>query len=608
MIVDSRACEEGSQLLHQRFSDLEASTMDPEKRSRFFEKLIRSLPGIFYIFDEHLRFLGWNKNLETVSGYTGEEVRTRRVPDMFQGESRAQIERGIRESFASGESLVEAEVATKDGRSVPYAFTGVCARIDDKSYILGMGTDLSELKQTESALRESEALYRMLAERMTVGVILYDRSQVLFANNALASMFGFQNARELLGREIDNVPFEGFERSLLRLFQVLDQDDSKEKFFETCWLTRAGREIWIEAQASLIRWKQLPTILLTARDKTEAKLREISMQEEAEHLRRENLNLRSSIKDRFRLGNIIGKSPLMQDVYELILNSTRLSANVIIYGESGTGKELVARAIHEMSKRSAGPFVPVNCAALPEHLLESEFFGHKKGAFTDARAEKPGYLDVANKGTLFLDEVAELSLSVQAKLLRAIEGGGYTPVGSTSTKHSDFRIIAATHRDLLDLVRKGRFREDFFYRIHVIPLALPPLRQRKEDIPLLVEHFLKSFSEEGKVAPLPAHVMEAFLHHGWPGNVRELQNAVQRYLAFKRVEFIPGALAAEGAGPGRNTARTEAPLLAQSVRNAEADAIRKALEECRGRKVSAAKRLGIHRKTLFRKMKQYDLS
>jgi len=181
----------------------------------------------------------------------------------------------------------------------------------------------------------------------------------------------------------------------------------------------------------------------------------------------------------------------MQDVYEFILQAAATQANVIIYGESGTGKELVAKAIHETSDRSKKSFVTVHCGAIPETLMESEFFGYKKGSFTGANLDKRGYLDEADGGTLFLDEVGEIGLNMQVKLLRAIAGGGYTPVGSSTKKNTDVRIVAATNRNLRDMVKRGIMREDFFYRIHILPIYLPPLRDRKDDLPLLVDHFLQ---------------------------------------------------------------------------------------------------------------------
>ncbi len=272
-------------------------------------------------------------------------------------------------------------------------------------------------------------------------------------------------------------------------------------------------------------------------DITDRKAAEKALIESREKLARENLRLRSFAGNRYSMGNIVGQSPAMQEVYNLIHEAAGSDANVLIYGESGTGKELVSRAIHDNSDRRKKEFVPVNCGAIPESLIESEFFGYRKGAFTGAHTDKIGFLEIADGGTLFLDEIGEIGPGMQVKLLRAIEGGGFTPVGSTETLKPDIRIIAATHRDLAQQVKEGRMRADFFYRINVVPIPLPPLRNRKNDIPLLIYHFLKEL--KGKEAmPLPAEVMEALQGYDWPGNVRELQNVLHRYTTLKRLDFI----------------------------------------------------------------------
>ncbi len=600
--------------LQQRIAELERSVNSFERKSKFFEMLIRSLPGVFYVIEDNLKFQSWNENLERVTGYSSEDVCTKTVMDMFVGEDAQRILNAIRKALATGTATVEADVASKDGARIPYFFSGTSARMQDSSYVLGIGTDLSALKHATDALRESEAFYRMLAERMTVGVVLAHQSRIVFVNDALASMLGYDGSRELLGENAVSLAAWGSDTYSQDMFEALERGVSGERPFETRWRTKSGDEIWIEGRATLIRWKSLPTVFMTVRDITEAKLREMAMQQDAEHLRRENINLRSSIKDRYRLGSIIGKSRAMQEVYERILNAAATNANVIIYGDSGTGKELVARAIHDMSTRSQKPFVPVNCAAIPENLLESEFFGHKKGAFTGAHANKRGYLDMADGGTLFLDEVGELALSLQAKLLRAIENGGYTPVGSSVNKDADFRVIAATNRNLPEQLRTGGMREDFFYRIHVIPINVPPLRDRREDIPLLLEHFLKHYSEAGRVKPVPGHVIGELINYDWPGNVRELQNAIQRYLAVERLEFIPSRESNAGeAGEGQKKSGKEEKegedlLLEGSLMEAERAAIRKALDRCLGNRTRAAKILGISRKTLLRKLKRLELS
>jgi PAS domain S-box-containing protein len=499
-------------------------------------------------------------------------------------------------------------VETKDGRSIPYFWTGISATIEGTPFIVGMGTDLSQLRETEDALHDSEVLYRMLAERIPIGAMLYQNSKIIFANDAFVSIFGIRDKYQILEKDIDQIFSKGYETYFRQTFESLERGMSRDRPIETCCLTRDGREIWIEGQATLIRWQHQPTVFVTVRDTTEDRHRERSMQEEKEHLRRENVSLRSSLKDRYRLGSIVGKSSAMQDVYELISNAAATSASVFIYGESGTGKELVARAIHDMSNRSGKEFVPVNCAAIPENLLESEFFGHRKGAFTGAHADKKGYLDLANGGTLFLDELGDLNLTLQAKLLRAIEGGGYTPVGDNQTRHSDFRVIAATNRNAWRDVKKGIIREDFFYRLHVIPIKIPPLRKRKEDIPLLMEHFLKLQTDDKKMPRIPGHVIEMLMSYEWPGNVRELQNAIQRYLVVGRIEFIPGE-SFETADPNRpppepegHDEGEEALRLSESMEEAERAVIRKALDQHQGNKTLAAEALGISRRTLSRKL------
>jgi len=328
-------------------------------------------------------------------------------------------------------------------------------------------------------------------------------------------------------------------------------------------------------------------------------------------LKKENLRLRSSINERYRFGDIIGKSPAMQRIYETILNTAASSANVIIYGESGTGKELVASAIHQTSARARKQFVPVNCGAIAETLLESELFGYVKGAFTGAVANKPGLLDLAQGGTIFLDEVGEIAMNTQIKLLRAIEGGGFTPVGGTTQHIPNVRIIAATHKDLLSDVHQGRMRKDFFYRIHVVPVYLPPLRKRREDIPLLIDHFLQQFGHKNKQPSIPAETINLLMNYDWPGNVRELQNVLHRFLTLGRLDFIESRPSEDHAL--MSTATTHAADNTQkNLRNAldhfEGQHILQALTQNQYKKQSTALQLGIDRKTLFRKMKKHRIS
>ena len=459
------------------------------------------------------------------------------------------------------------------------------------------------IKLAEKSLKESEERYRVLAEQVADGVTLLQEGRFLFVNRAFVSMFGFKEARSLIGKTPAELASESFIRTDDRFFKVLDSDHPYDKGFKAQCVMKDGKTLWVEGHHSVIQFEGKPAVLTTVRDVTERVLKEIAIREEAEHLRKENITLRSSMRERYRFGNIIGKSQAMQKVYELILKAANSNASVCIFGESGTGKELVARAVHELSGRRQKEFVTVNCGAIPGDLLESEFFGHKKGAFTGAYADKAGYLDIADGGSLFLDEIGELNLKMQVKLLRAIDGGDYLPVGSTRPRRSDFRTIAATNRNLVDQVQKGLMREDFFYRVNVIPIALPPLRDRKEDIPLLVDHFLRSHAAEGKPARLPGDVLEAFFNHTWPGNIRELQNVIHRYLTVDRLDFTS---VGDLTHPVEKRP-SEGKRLQETVQDLEKGAIVRALEQTQWNKSKAASLLGVSRRSLFRRMHKFGL-
>jgi transcriptional regulator with PAS, ATPase and Fis domain len=335
----------------------------------------------------------------------------------------------------------------------------------------------------------------------------------------------------------------------------------------------------------------------------------IQTNEQLKGVAQANSQVRSAIKDRYRFQNIIGMSPAMQNVYDQILTAAKSDANVSIYGASGTGKELVARAIHDMSPRNAEAFVTINCGAIPEPLMESEFFGYKKGAFTGAAFDKHGYLDLADTGTLFLDEIGDLPVNMQVKLLRAIDGGGYYPIGSQSKHASDFRIVAATNKNLKQLVDEGFIREDFYYRIQVIPIFLPPLKDRKEDIPLLVDHFTDMYAQSSSFKKVPNHITTQIRNHDWPGNIRELQNVLLRF--FSTGEFdISNRIASSGKSADVNRSDPigdNSKNLSHAIEMVEKEQIINALQSTNGHRSYAAKKLGISRSTLFRRMKKHGL-
>lgn len=368
-----------------------------------------------------------------------------------------------------------------------------------------------------------------------------------------------------------------------------------------------GKDKWVKEQGLAIYSEtgEMSFIDGILTDVTDQKIAELELQTE-------NRLLKVTRNDRFRLGKLIGKSATMQRVYDVILKAAaNKEANVLITGESGTGKELAARAIHDLSERSGNSFVAVNCGAIPENLFESEFFGYLKGAFTGAAADKSGYLDAADGGTLFLDEVGEIPPSLQVKLLRALENKSFIPVGGHSLKRSDFRIVAATNRDLSKLVGSGEMRMDFFFRINVIPIRMPALRERGGDILLLVEHFLERFETDTEKVILPFELLTRMRQHAWPGNVRELKNAVERYVTMGELSFlkVTGSVACQA--PEHDPNPAEGPLtqmnLNAAVNNCERNLILQALKECRWKKGICAKRLGISWRTLQRKLKKHAI-
>ena len=334
-----------------------------------------------------------------------------------------------------------------------------------------------------------------------------------------------------------------------------------------------------------------------------------------QNLEVENVALHQQLDAKFGVGNLVGESAAMKEVLEIVQQVAPTRATVLLLGESGTGKELVAKVIHQLSPRARQPMVTVHCAALAPMLLESELFGHEKGAFTGAYERRIGRFEQAQGGTLFLDEIGEIDASVQIKLLRFLGERTFERVGSNKTLSADVRLIAATNRNLEERVKAGAFREDLFFRLRVVELRLPPLRERLEDIPLLARAFLREFSEENSkpVSGFTAEAADLLLQYQWPGNVRELRTAIEHAVVLCRGERVtardlPGSV--RGAGVGISGEKDSKRLLARSeltVKEAERELIIGALKASGGSRTLAAKRLGISRRTLHRKLHQYHL-
>lgn len=421
--------------------------------------------------------------------------------------------------------------------------------------------------------------------------------------------------------------------------EAADGDEAVEKVHAKAFdavLTdvRMGKVNGIEAMKQILSYNpSLPVILMTAYSSVETAVDALrigaydylikpldfdalkeTLNKAIEHSRLgvENRELRRQFSEENASTEILGRSPAITSMLSMIRTVAPTEATVLITGESGTGKELVARALHAQSLRKDEPLVTVNCAALAETLLESELFGHEKGAFTGADKRREGRFKQADRGTLFLDEIGEMPIGVQAKLLRALQQGEIQRVGSDKSEHVDVRVIAATNRDLRKEVEERRFREDLYFRLNVISLEVPPLRQKKEDIPLLAAHFLSHYAERNhkNVKGFSAQCMDMLLHYDWPGNVRELQNAVERAVILCTGEYVTGPelpvniakLAAEAMPKSSEVSSSLAGLPLEEV---ERRAIEETLRETGDNKSAAARKLGITRATLHKKLRKY---
>ena len=474
----------------------------------------------------------------------------------------------------------------------------VVARIKTHLTIRTLQQQLQEhnarLEKQNIRLEEQNERFRTLSEATFEGILIHDEGRILEVNQMMLTMFGYQHA-ELLGRHV--LEFVSPESRDIIAEHIRTK---AEHSYEAEGIRKDKSTFPLEIQAKTMPYEGRDVSVASVRDLSWRK----ALQEEKARL------LRETIPDRYKFEGIIGKSPAMQAVYQSIVKASASNTNVVICGESGTGKELVARTIHQRSARHEEPFVAIKCGAVSEFLFEREFFGHRKGAFTGADQDSPGFFDQAHKGTLFLDEIGELRPPFQVKLLRVLEEKAFIPVGHTIRKTVDVRIIAATNSNLPELLGTGAIRKDFFYRICVTEINLPPLRDHREDIPLLVDHFLNQYSE-GKVccSMIPGHIIEALCTYDWPGNVRELQNELQRYLSEQRLEFIGDVQATseiqDGVlGPGGELANLALP---EALEAFEKRTIIRTLTQHQGNTVKTAEVLGISLRTLQRKIKRYRI-
>jgi Nif-specific regulatory protein len=334
----------------------------------------------------------------------------------------------------------------------------------------------------------------------------------------------------------------------------------------------------------------------------------IKLWESYERVEKEKEHLKRELKGKYSIENVIGDSDRMQEVFKAVYRVSPSKATVLLRGESGTGKELIAKAIHYMSPRSKGPFIKFNCASIPEGLLESELFGHEKGAFTGAVSSRSGKFDLADKGTIFLDEIGDLPLALQPKILRVLQEREFERIGSEKTIKVDIRIIAATSRNLENLVSQAKFREDLYFRLNVIPLFLPPLREREEDIPILIEHFLNKFNEENsRSVVMDKSSLQVLLNYHWPGNVRELENTIERLVVMSGSDIITATDLPVSLNICRLKNSDKASSLTTNIEELEKANILNALEKSGWVQAKAARLLGITPRQIGYKMKKYGI-
>ncbi|HKS71868.1 MAG TPA: sigma 54-interacting transcriptional regulator, partial [Terriglobales bacterium] len=493
----------------------------------------------------------------------------------------------------------------KDGSIFPVGvnINRVCL---DREYMVAVVRDITESSKVRAALADREAHFRMLVEQATDGIFLADRNRrYIDVNSAGAAMLGYSK-EEVLQLSIDDVVIAGeIARVQPEMARLAGGGVTR---VEWQFLRKDGSVFPGEVTGRQLPDGRLQGILrdISERKRTEETLRATleELRAAKEKLAEEKLYLEEAFDDELGFGEIIGQSKALKEVMAQAATVAASDATVLILGETGTGKELIARAVHRLSTRRNSSFIKMNCAAIPSGLLESELFGHEKGAFTGAVERKLGRLELADQGTLFLDEIGEIPLSMQPKLLRVLQDQEFERLGSTRTLQVNFRLIAATNQDLSEEVERKEFRSDLYYRIRVFPILVPPLRERREDIPLLVEHFVRKFGKRmnRSITSIPKKTMDALMEWDWAGNIRELENFVERSVILSEGSVLRAPL---GELAGRQERGSE-----ETLEGAEREYIARVLRECEGKqggRDGAAARLGLKRTTLQSKLRRLGI-
>jgi PAS domain S-box-containing protein len=596
------------------------------RQKAHFEKLFELAPEAIVLRDAENRVLRANREFTKLFGFTIEESLGRNISDLIVPEGMWEESERLREALNRGER-VNAELVRrrKDGSLLNVSFTAAPVAVDGgPPEIYGIYRDITERKRNEDALRRSEA-YLAEAQRMSHSgswARTVPGGEVYWSQESYR-IFGLDPLRIKPTHKIflnrthpdDQAALEQATRQA-----ILDRNHY-EADFRIIREDGTIRHIHTVGHPVINAPGELVEFVGTHIDVTESLQARVALEKAFEEIKalkdelyQENVALRQEIGETAMFEEIVGKSDALRDVLKQVEAVASTDSTVIIYGETGTGKELIARAIHNLSSRRDNAFVKLNCASIPTGLLESELFGHERGAFTGAIAQRIGRFELANRGTIFLDEIGEVPLELQPKLLRVLQEREFERLGSSRTLRSEARLIAATNRDLSKMVEAQTFRADLFYRLNVIPILLPPLRERPEDVPLLVQHFAELFSRRMNKAiqTIPTETMSAMVHYDWPGNVRELQNVIERavILSTGGILKVPlSDLRNTGSARARHAEKETFPKRSDAA-PPDRDRVLEALREAGGRvggATGAAARLGMKRTTLIAYMKRLSI-
>jgi PAS domain S-box-containing protein len=600
-------------------TDRARAETDLRASERRFRDTAQHLPGIICEWDNGRKLTYMNKKgLDTFLFTQDDFKRGVHLFDMIAPADHERVKKDIHNIYHGDfGNPAEYTLVRKDGAVIHLLVNG--SPITEDGKITGMRMcviNISDRVIAEQKLRESEKRFKSIVSWSPIGIALCDGAGALTEmNRAFCELFGIPPHAAP-----SEVPFSVFGTLFLpREKQArLDAGESVEHETRMSFEAKQGKRdgeryfTWSITPLEITPGSQGLFVVqvndVTDKKKAdEARIREA--QKETEEARHMIANLRREIMDRASFHDMVSRSPLMKEIFDILPEVAQTPATVLVTGESGTGKELVARSLHEMSGRKNKPFIAINCSALPDNLLESELFGYRAGAFTDAKKDKPGMFMRASGGTIFLDEIGDISPAMQVKLLRVLQEKTFEPLGATEQVKVDVRIVAATNKDLSAMVKKGEFREDLFYRINVLVIKLPPLRDRRCDIPLLCDHFIERFNTRynKQIKSMSQEAANALLSHDFPGNIRELENTIEHAFVFCKEPVIGLSHLPQQFRGGAAAAGLQSISHVKDFDELEKLYLQSVLAETGGSKIKAAQKLGVHKATIFRKCQRLGI-